>query len=332
MESKDHQVASGLPEPSHQPSIVCDPDEFRSLFQREGGPTTLDDYLNSDIPQLGLRIVSFKDKTIVCLDWPHTLMDAMGKRALFDAWTLILQGREDEILTPQGNDTDPLASLGNNPIEPHRLASERLSTFGLAQYDFSNILDIFRSQENRMVCVPGAFLTKLREEALTDVESDFLSEGDILCAWWTRLQISINNLSPNTTVVLNNAYSLRKPLAQDNLQASSGPYVSNAIGFLPVLLPAHEISEKSLGYAASAVRDAIRELGTREQVEAFAAMWRTSLGKLPPFFGNSGVHMITFSNWCKAGLYEIDFSATIVRRGEGSRKPGRPSYIQNNQF
>jgi hypothetical protein len=208
--------------------------------------------------------------------------------------------------------------------------------FGLAQYGISNILDFVRSQENRMVCVPGPFVTKLREEALADIKRNpemgtFLSEGDVLCAWWTRLAIS--NLSSKRTVVLNNAYSLRKPLAEDLLPSNNGPYVSNAIGFLNVLLPAHEIFDKPLSYVASAIRHTIQELGTRAQVEAFAAMWRESSGKLPPFFGNRGMHMITFSNWSKAGLFETDFSAAAVTPGkESGEKPGRPSYIQNNQF
>jgi hypothetical protein len=336
VDGMDHPVAARLPKPSLRPDIVCDPDEFRSLFQREGGPVKLDDYLNADIPQLGLHIVSFKDKTLVCLDWPHTLMDAMGKRALLDAWTLMLQGRSDEIVSPQGTNVDPLADLGKNPTEPHKLAGERLSMFGLAQYGVSNILDFFRSQQNRMVCVPGPFVTKLREEALADIEPNpkmcpFLSEGDVLCAWWTRLAIS--NLSSKRTVVLNNAYSLRKPLAEDLLPSNNGPYVSNAIGFLNVLLPAHEIFDKPLSHVAFAIRHAIQELGNRAQVEAFAAMWRESSGKLPPFFGNSGMHMITFSNWSKAGLFETDFSAAAVTPGkESGEKPGRPSYIQNNQF
>ena len=50
----------------------------------------LDDYLDADAPQLRLHIVSFNDKILVSLYWPHTLMDAMGKRELLDAWTLML--------------------------------------------------------------------------------------------------------------------------------------------------------------------------------------------------------------------------------------------------
>jgi hypothetical protein len=40
--------------------------------------------------------------------------------------------------------------------------------------------------------------------------------------------------------------------------------------------------------------------------------------------------MITFSNWTKANLFGVDFSAAVVH-SSGDR-PGRPVYIQNNQL
>jgi hypothetical protein len=108
--------------------------------------------------------------------------------------------------------------------------------------------------------------------------------------------------------------------------------VSNTIGFLSVP-PACEIFDKPLSYVTSTIRNSIQELGTRVQVETFAAMWRESTGKLPPFFGDVGMHMITFSNCHKARLFETGFSAAVVAPGTGYRNiPGRPSYIQNNQF
>jgi hypothetical protein len=266
--------------------------------RRQSGETRR--LFDMDVPQLGLHIVSFKDKTLVCLGWPHTLMDAMGKKALLDVWTLILQGRVDKIVPPQGVDIDPLAELGTNPAEPHKLADHCLSMFGLVAYGVSNVLDFVRTQVNRMVCVPASFVAQLRETALGELRTPlnpnpFLSEGDVLRAWWTQLAISHLPYGSWRTIVLNHAYSLRIPLAEDLLDRSV-EYVSNAIGFLNVLLSAEEIMDKPISYIASVIRSAIQELGTRAQVEAFASMWRESSGKLPPFFGDVGMHMITFSN------------------------------------
>ncbi|KAL7928930.1 hypothetical protein V8C35DRAFT_284815 [Trichoderma chlorosporum] len=332
----DHPIASKIPNSSAQPAVVCDPDSFRELFCPEGGPISLEDYLNRDIPQLGLHIVSFEDKTLIIIYWPHTLMDALGKKALLDAWVLMLQGRSDEIVAPQGGENDPLANLGKSPTEAHKLATRRLSMFGLAQYGISNVLDLFRTQENRMVCVPGSYVEKLRQEAIDELAADntekpFLSEGDILCAWWTRLAVSHLPHDAQKTIVLNNAYSLRKSLETDLLPKGT-PYVSNAIGFINVLLPVQYVFEKPLSYIAAATRSAIKELGSRSQVEAFSALWRESNGKIPPFFGNGSMHMITYSNWSKAKLFEVDFSAAVIKRGKGGAKSGLPTYIQNNQF
>ncbi|KAM0444459.1 hypothetical protein ACHAO4_010154 [Trichoderma viride] len=331
-----HPLASKLPKESSQPAIVCDPDEFQDLIRSEGSPTSMGEYLNQDIPQLGLYIITFKDKTLVTLYWPHTLMDAMGKKALLNAWTLILQGRDDEVVPPQGDGGDPLADLGKNPTEPYGLSNRRLSMFSLAKYGIRNIGDFFRTQENRMVCIPGSFIASLRAKAMEElasagVDQPFLTEGDVLCALWTRVAISHLPNNSQKLVVLNNAYSLRTALEAD-LLPKGAPYASNAIGFIHVFSNAQEIFKKPLCYAAFPIRSGIQQLGTRAQVEAFASLWRESSVKLPPLFGSSRIHMITYSNWSKARLYELNFSAATVKPGEGNKKPGFPTYIQNNQF
>lgn len=319
--------------------MVGDPDEFRSLFRPEGAPTTLAQYLSKDVPQLGLHIVSFVDRTIVVIYWPHTLMDALGKRAFLNAWVLMLEGRDDEVEAPVGFDTDPLAELGKHPSEAHKLEKHRLSLLGLASYGMRNALDFVRTPQNRMVCIPKAFIEDLRGSAVAALAAEtgeaepYLSHGDVLCAWWTRLVLTHLSSASHRTVVLNNAYSLRETLADDLLPAGSrSGYVSNATFFIHVLLPLDEVLGAPLHRVALAIRQAILGIGTRAQVEAFAALWRQSLGKLPPFFGDSGMHMITYSNWDKARLFETNFSAAVVQSAASSQTSGKPVYIQNNQF
>jgi hypothetical protein len=299
-----------------------------------GAPTKLNDYINSDRPQLGLHVVTFRDTTLVTLSWPHTLMDAQGKKALLDAWCLMLDGKDDEVEALYGADTDPFTTLGTAPTEPHKLASQQMGIFGLVGYGLGQAMDFIRKQENRMVCVPVSFIQKLRDEAIAELasaESDpsapnpFLSEGDVLCAWWTRLAVS--HLPPTSaqTVVLNNAYDIRKHIIPEEAR-----YVSNAIGFINVMFSVKDIVEKPLSYVASSLRSAITELGTREQVEAFFALVRGSSGKLPPFFGDRNMHMITYSNWTKANLFDVDFSSALVESDDTKRV--KPIYIQNNQL
>jgi hypothetical protein len=100
------------------------------------------------------------------------------------------------------------------------------------------------------------------------------------------------------------------------------------------MLPVSDIMSKSVGQIASMIRQAIKELGTRVQVEAFTAMWRESSAKLPPFFSETDMHMITYLNWRKARPFESDFSAAVIDSGPANRerKPVRPSYVRSYQF
>ncbi|KAF4462971.1 hypothetical protein FALBO_10206 [Fusarium albosuccineum] len=332
----DHPIACQIPKPSTRPSIVGDPDQLSSLMHPEQSPKKLDDYVNVDLPQLGLHIVSFNDATIVSIYWPHTLFDAMGKHALMTAWSLILQGRQDEIMPLRGADSDPLVELGNHATEAHRLADHQLSTLQLVRYGISNIIELgIRGNENRVVCIPAAFIDKLREEALQEVAAGnadqdvFLSEGDVLCGWWARMAISHLPEDSERKVVLYNAHSLREVLSVDLLPPDTS-YLSNAIGFVHVTLTVKEIIEKSVGYIASRIRQAICESRTREQVEAFMAMVRQSQARAPPFFGDPSMHMITYSNWGKAKLFEVDFSAAALNGN--AKSPLNPSYIHNCQY
>ena len=342
MDIRDHAVGSRLPKPTTQPAVVGDPDDFHCLMLPEGAPVKLDDYLTTDAPQIGLHVVSFTDATLVSLYWPHTLFDAMGKRALLDAWTLVLQGRDDKVLPLYGVETDPLAEFGKHPTEPYKLAERAMSIPMLIQYGLSHIFEFVGAQETRMVCIPASFMKKLREETLQDLaaqsengEGLFLTDGDIICAWWLRLATAHLPRSSDRTLVVNNAYQLRNVLEKDLLPPGNA-HVFNATGFINVVMTTKDVFEKPTSYIALQFRRAIEELGTREQVESFAAMIRASRYKLPPFFGDRTMHMVTFSNWGKAKLFETDFSAALRDPGlspqNSSHRPGKPRYIQNCQF
>lgn len=192
---KDHSAASKIPSPpAHgRPAVVGDPDDLAELYLGPNVPSGLDDYIYSDRPELGLRVVSFKDKTVVVMHWIHLAFDAMAQKSLFDAWMLTLQGREDEIPEPLAPDDYVLRDLGKNVTEEHALAGVRVGMLGLVSWVFRNIYTLaIGSKQHRMVCVPGPYLNKLREKALAelaaagDKDSEFVSEGDVLLAWITR--------------------------------------------------------------------------------------------------------------------------------------------------
>ncbi|KAH8178379.1 transferase family protein [Sarocladium implicatum] len=321
-----HPLGSRIPRASYRPAIVGNPREFEAFMLRDGAPRNLDDYLFSDLPQLGLHVVSFTDKTVVTLSWPHTAFDIMGQSALLEAWTSKLNGQA--LKTPIGSESDLLVPFGTAPRESYKLEDRRMSIAGLMLYAARNAVDlVWRRHENRIELAA-------REDAESTPGNTWISEGDVLCAWWTRVMLPQLSIHPERTVLLNNAFSLRKPLENDLLPADC-PYLSNAVGFINVLMSAKEILENPVSHLAGEIRRCINEQGTRPQVEAFAAMVRESANKLPPFFGDSGMHMITYSNWAKAKLYNVDFSSAVLssesKRSDDSRV-GRPSYTQSLQM
>lgn len=194
--SEDHSVASRLPEPQGHPALVCDPSGLADVFRGPDSPKNMDDYLYTDRPQLNVHVVSFQDKTVVSIYWPHSIFDAMGMKVMLDAWTLMLQGKEDDIRSPHGFDRDVLSEFGKHATEPHKLEDRLMTTPNLVMYGLRNILDLtLRGKENRMAWIPGTFLEKLRATALAELKAEgqekpWLSEGDVLSAWWLRLSIS----------------------------------------------------------------------------------------------------------------------------------------------
>lgn len=198
---EDHPAASCIPRPcDDQPAVVGDPDDLSELIDGQEVPKTLDDYIYTDRPQLGLRVISFKNSTIIVLHWIHLAFDATAKRALLDAWMLMLQGRESEILEPLAPNEYILERLGKNPTEPHVLAQHHVSKLGLVWWVLQNFYNLaVGKKEHRMVCVPAAYLAKLRGKALEELaaqagseksEVPFLSEGDVLLAWVSRLAMA----------------------------------------------------------------------------------------------------------------------------------------------
>lgn len=196
-------VACYLPKPSTNPAIVGNADDFKSLYLVPDSSTKLEDYLHTDRSITGLRVVSFHDATVVVLSWLHAAFDVYAKRALLDAWILMMEGREEEIPTPYSHLEDPLSELGKYVLEPHKLGDRRVSTLGMIGWGLGNIPDYFRSQETRVVCLPAGFVEELRAVSLEElaatgdnVDTQFLSEDDILVGWLTRL--AVTNFPPDS--------------------------------------------------------------------------------------------------------------------------------------
>ncbi|GJC96139.1 BCL5p [Colletotrichum higginsianum] len=334
---EDHPSASRIPRPPSdgRPAVVGDPNDLDDLIHGPQIPKGLDDYLHEDQPELGLRIVSFKNSTVVVLHWIHLAIDAVGMRSLMQAWMLALQGRHEAIPKPLAAEQYALEDVGKAPKETHVLADRLLSMPGLILWVVRNAYGLaFCKKEHRMVCMPAAYLEKLREKALVELaaaaeaagegrkDSPFVSDGDVLVAWAARLAMS--NLPKDSERL---AYQWR-PVLKD-LIPPERPFLSNCVGFLVTLIPAKDLLQKPLSYAASQVRRSVKEQGSREQVEAYAELIRRDPGnRAPPFLGASSMQLIGFSNWQQGNVYGLDLSSAAVGPRDA---PLMPSYVQNVQ-
>lgn len=306
------------------------------------GPKTLQDYITSDEPQLGVHVVSFTNATLVTVRWPHTMTDAMGIHALLNAWSLVLQGRDSEVPLVHGIDFDPLQALGTRQSAQYSLADRCLTGWRMFCFVVQYVWELVRySEETRVICLPSSYVDSMRRNAIdslcagTNGEKTFLSEGDVICAWWARRGIA--HLAPDSdrTVLLANAFNLRPVLATD-LLPSNTVYLANAVSGVSAFLAAKDIFDRPLWSVASTVRSSIEELGTRPQLEALEAIQKaavTTTGR-PRLFGNPSMHMTQYSNWTKAKLFKTDFSAAIKANSHASPRPdvhkaqGMPSSIQ----
>ncbi|KAI1326770.1 hypothetical protein F5Y16DRAFT_373972 [Xylariaceae sp. FL0255] len=345
MSIKAHPLASRLPEPSpSQPAVVGDPEEFISLARAEGSPVHFDDYLMEDRGQLGLHIVSFTDATLVTLYYSHTSFDLMGWGAIMTAWTHVLHGREHLVAKPFGGDPgsagfDALSQLGTNATEQHIHATRRMTMSSLLSFGLRNAYNMtVRAKENRIVCVPGAFIDKLRAECLEELkaaagpgEDTFVSEADVFSAWWARLIVT-QLVAPTSirTISIQYAASSRKALGLST-DLDKDPYISNLFTILYSLLPASDIINKPLSFLAREIRRSIIEQGTKEQIEAYFALQNRAPRRTAPLFGDAGLHMLTLSNWRKANLYGHDFSPAACSKDDSARGQ-YPSYLQSSHL
>jgi hypothetical protein len=174
---------------------------------------------------------------------------------------------------------------------------------------------------------------KLREQSLAELQSaagdeiNFLSDADMLAAWWARLAVSSSE-SPESDRTISIQYAAS---ARNALGLSTDPvkdrYISNLFTMLYTLLPVHDVINSAVSHIAKKIRRSIVEQRTREQIEAYFALQRQSAGKMLPFVGNSGMHTVTISSWGKANLFGHDFSPAALSV-EDQAHAQYPSYIQ----
>ncbi|EEU36709.1 uncharacterized protein NECHADRAFT_86526 [Fusarium vanettenii 77-13-4] len=325
-----HPLARQLPRATeNRPSKHLGPKTFRLFSARPDAPTKLQDLLRGDEPQLSVHITSFSDATLVGLRWPHTMTGAIGLSALMNAWSLALAGRWSEVPQLQGVHEDLLdeADARFDPDqEPYSLAQAQLKGLKLLRFGLRFFFRTCfrRKKELGMLYLPASFVSKLRQEAFNDLKSSssepvFVSDGDVLCSWATRMMA--RQQGKQRPVLVLNIFDIQSRLK--SIFRPEHAYVQNtAFGSLSIFRSG-EVSSTSFGKTAFRIREDLIQQSTEEQILAQLHLSRDAekLGH-PLIFGEPKSLLLMISNWTKANFFEvIDFSPAIVE-GKGITKAG----------
>jgi len=276
-------------------------------------------------------------------------MDAMAMSDVLNAWVIVLNGMEEDVPPICNFDKDPMSSFGTAPAEPYVHTSSLLSGWNMFMFSIRYIFDlIFYRDSQRLLYLPANFLQSMKATALKELKAEqntdspdetvprpYLSDGDILCAFITRLVIK--NFCPKSPrqIAMLNPISLRSALASKSIIPTSSVLLGNAVLLVSTFASAVDIATKSLSYTASLIRQSIAEQGTYEQLDALTALTRKAVEQTGrhPVFGNGSTSLVVFSNWTKAKFFELDFGRAVLggeKLGEGDTKVvSKPSFVNS---
>ncbi|KAH8886350.1 hypothetical protein GQ53DRAFT_750620 [Thozetella sp. PMI_491] len=333
----EHPLTSRLPRPTEGPSVQEGGDVFRDLVEHGTPlPATREDYIYSDEPPLALQVVSFKNATVVSLNFPHCVTDAVGLSALINNWAKVLAGRDDEVAPLVTG--DPMSSVGTSEQksqEKYVLDAKRLVGFGFLVFVLHFIYDIVLGPkiQVRQIFVPAKTLAALREQVTADLKSEpksgeteedsappFVSDGDILTAWGTKMVgLGLGPRSKRTLLAMN-VFELRGRLK--DVFVAPFAYVQNAFFVLSTMFPAREAQTLPLGKMALRFRTTLQEQTTEPQINALIREQRISFREAgrPIVFAEPNSMILPFSNWSKAKFFDIDFSPAVIRKGKEAAK------------
>ncbi|WYZ34052.1 hypothetical protein EsH8_I_000328 [Colletotrichum jinshuiense] len=326
MSIKDHHLAKYLPTATSTPSVQPGVINFYHLGARTDAPMTIEDLIYSDEPQISLHVVSFNDATLVGLLFSHVLFGAAGMQALVQAWSQVLAGHEAEVPVLHGARKDILDDVGvdtDPDKEPFLLDPRQLKGFRHFRFSMRFLWDMLRRPEieSKVLCLPADFVASLRARAMADLiamdekglgteEAPFVSEGDVLTAWWTRLVCSARGGKRPVTVL--NAVDITGRLK--SVFAPGKLYVQNFALGTWTLLSASEVCKAPLGYVARCFRYDIQTQTTPSQVMAFMRRLRKG-GRCSkqPLYGDPNSMLLIFTNWARCKFFEcIDFSPAVI--------------------
>ncbi|KAM0530012.1 hypothetical protein ACHAPS_000651 [Verticillium nonalfalfae] len=333
MPLNEHPAGARLPKSGNRPYVQLVDNEFQNIETTSDQALTPEALSHLEEPQCSFLVTSFTDQTIVTLTWPHTLTSVMGLSSLMEAWSLMVAGREDEILPFGGAEEDFMDKLGGedqDETEPFALQDRLLQGLSLVRFVLGVVWDIVRRPltQTKLVFLPASFVSDLLQQARDDLKASsegkelpFVSEGDVLTAWTLSVLPEVYGNRPYTVL---NAADLQGRVP--GLFKPGHAYVQNTLMLTCTMFSAEDAKSLDLGRRALRVRQSIVQQTTPAQCAAFA---RLSRKHSIPLFGEASGTMGTMTNWGKAKFFDvIDFAPAVVKAGvSGGRRQAEPGKI-----
>jgi hypothetical protein len=307
----------------------------------------LADWIYTYRPQLHIHASLFQDATLLTINYLHTFSDAISRTNSFEAWIAVLRGHEGEVPAFVPYDHDPLYTLGKEaPRQSCRNIGRLLSGLSLVIFGLRYMFEILWSPklEEHPIRLPGRCVDQMRKTVLQELaitasrgtKKPFVSEGDVVVAWWVRTMIKALKPAPDRTIMVMNVFNVWN-LFPEWFPHSAAGLIGNSFFYSYTLLVADKVlQDTDLKYVASTNRKALMEHRTKQQIEAMAAIQRENFMKAAPVVGDSKFLFMAATNQHKARYFETDWSAAVIAPGVPlSGRPhalGRPSYVNDIEY
>ncbi len=321
------------------------------LLQYAAGPDnpkTAEEYAKRGLPQLGLRITSFKDVTLVGLIWPHTLMDGAGQRDLLSAWSLALAGREEEIPTLLGASRDVAWDIAGQYADDEidKLAVQDRLLMGLSRCRFITRV-VWQAMtapkaDVRSFYVPASIIAGLRQEATDQLPDDpdtgkraFVSDGDIVAAWFVR--VIAKTEAKRSKFVMVGALDARHRVRELRQARGGGVHMQNLLGLYYAQFPG-DVADAPLAHIALAHRCQVAQQSTEHQLIRHF-MTKRKVRERNEDGGGLTVYCdeddkpILCNNLASIGIADgADFGPAVLPNADGSYSSGKAAYYQFQSY
>ncbi|RDA86310.1 hypothetical protein CP532_5659 [Ophiocordyceps camponoti-leonardi (nom. inval.)] len=343
----DCETRQQFPNEFPSPSVVYRiRPEFRDLLVDPDWPRHVDGYVARCLPQLGLRIVSFSDTTLLVVSWPHTSLDAGSMRNLLEAWSLALAGKEESIKPVLGAREDIVWSLAGkfteDQLRPDVLKDRRLKGISYLVFllRFAWRMLVNRGSDGRMFLLPRAVIQKWRDAGAQDIgcnpatgKPTFITDSDLIAAWLLRLTAVSFSKSTRYSVV--GATNARNLLSQ--IKAKDGVYLQNLLALTQCSVSAEEAAG-SIARVALAIRRGLNEQLTEDQMIHHFKRHRREMEAgqgdgIRNFFCRPDETVVLCNNFSGLRLASaIDFGPAVLAHDKNKAEGVSPSGVVVNQF